>query len=150
MVQGGKFLTTLAIDQRVGAALVVVGALAIFGFMLVVSALGELRGRRTALVPSAMRPGPSDEELEHSVLGNTLAWGALITIVIALWLPAYWLREPKRLAEKKAKFTQFSVDEGRELFKGNGTPEDPGFCARCHGPGGEGTVQPVSIEEGNP
>lgn len=150
MLQGGKVLTILAIDQRVGAALVVVGALAIFGFMLVVSALGEIRGRRTALVPPSMRPAPSDEELERSVLERTLAWGALITIVIALWLPAYWLREPKRLAEKKHNFSEFSIEEGRKLFSGDPhNPEDPGFCARCHGPNGEGTIQPVSIEGGS-
>jgi mono/diheme cytochrome c family protein len=138
-----------ATNARVGTALVVIGALAIFGFLLVASAMGELRGRRTALVPPGFRPGPSDEELEGVVWERVLIWASLTTVLIALWLPAYWLREPTRLAQKKAKFVNFSVDEGKNLFAGDGTPENPGFCARCHGPGGEGTIQPVHVENGD-
>jgi len=149
MVRGAGLFTPFAINSRVATALVVAGGIAIFGFLLIVSAAGELAGRRKAKVPVGFRPAPSDEELEGRVWERTLLYGALTTILVAVWLPVYWLREPTRLAEKKVKFSEFSIDEGRKLFAGDGSATNPvGFCARCHGPGGEGTIQQITIENG--
>jgi mono/diheme cytochrome c family protein len=130
----------LALDSRVGIGVAVAGGLAIFGLLLLLTSAGELRGRRKARVPVGFRPGPSDEELEHSVLERTLLWAGVTTIFIAIFLPAYWLREPHRLAGKKAFIATETVREGMLLFEGNpdGEPPTVGLCVQCHGVGGAG------------
>lgn len=134
----------LAIDSRVVTSLLVGGGIAIFGALLIATAAGELMGRRKAKVPIGMRPGPSDEQLERNVLESYMLWGALSTLVLALWLPAYWLREPTRLAQAADKFQTREVQEGELMYS-----DDPnrGFdCASCHGPGGEGGVRQFIVD----
>ncbi|HEX9774609.1 MAG TPA: c-type cytochrome [Actinomycetota bacterium] len=128
----------LAVDQRVTTALVVAGGIALFVLLLVMSASGELRGRRTAKVPPSMRPGPSDEALEKRVITNYLAWGGAATMLMALWLPAYWLREPTRLADAESRFVEREVTEGAHLY-------EEFQCVTCHGKAGSGGVQPLVI-----
>jgi mono/diheme cytochrome c family protein len=131
-----------ALDSRVVTALVVGGMLLVFGLLLVITAAGELRGRRKAKVPSAMRPAPSDEELERSVLPRYLAWGFLATALMAVWLPIYWLREPTRLTEKRALFEQLAVtheEEGGEKIYDD-------FCLQCHGDGGVGLTNKITVD----
>lgn len=133
-------MIVLGLDSRVVTALVVGGGLALFGALLVITAAGELRGRRKAKVPASMRPAPSDEELERSVLTRYLAWGFLATALMAIWMPLYWIREPTRMAEKEQLFLAESVEHGHRLY------ED--FCLRCHGADGVGTIQRV-VRDGN-
>jgi len=127
----------LALDSRVGTAIVVIGGLALFGLLLVLTASGELRGRRKAKVPPAFRPGPSDEELESNVLVRYLLWGAVGLIVTALWLPAYWLHEPSRLASEKKTIAAETVEQGKEQFQS--------LCAACHGLDASGGVRDYVI-----
>lgn len=129
-------MIVLGLDSRVVTAFVVGGGLLLFGLLLVVTAAGELRGRRKARVPASMRPAPSDEELERRVITQYLAWGAAATMLMALWLPVYWLREPTRLDEKRALFTSQAVHQGEEIYTD--------FCLQCHGPEGTGTIQVVT------
>jgi hypothetical protein len=91
----------LAINSRVATAIAVIGGLAVFGVLLVITAAGELRGRRKARIPAAYRPGPSDEELESKVLIRYMLYGGVSLLIISLWLPAYWWHEPTRLAGKQ-------------------------------------------------
>lgn len=127
----------LALDARVATTIVVVAGLAIFGGLLIATAASELRGRRKAKVPPAYRPAPADEELERRVIERYLMWGAIATIFMALWLPAYWLREPTRQEEKRVAFQRSQVEHGRTLFKN--------FCVTCHGPEGSGGVRQFAI-----
>lgn len=135
----GELLIPLAIDSRVVTTIAVAGGIALFGLLLVLTAASELRGRRKAKVPPSMRPGPGDEELEKRVLERYMAWGAAATILMALWLPAYWLREPTRLAEAAAEIEATSVEEGRHLY-------DEFLCAGCHGADAEGGTRMFSVD----
>lgn len=126
-----------AIDSRVITALMVLGGLAIFAVLLVATAAGDLRGRRKARVPIAFRPGPSDEELESKVLVRYLAWGSLSLIFIALWIPAYWLREPTRLANKALSISKNGIEEGRKEYEN--------LCVSCHGKEAEGGLRTYPI-----
>ena len=128
-----------ALDSRVVTTLLVAGGIALFGLLLVLTAAGELRGRRKAKVPAGFRPGPSDEELERKVLPSYMAWGALATLIISLWLPAYWLREPTRLEDARVKFQTREVAEGRGLY-------EEFLCSQCHGENAEGGTRTFSID----
>jgi len=115
----------LAVNSRAATAVIIIIGLAVFGLLLVATAAGELRGRRKAKVPAGFRPGPGDEELERRVIERYLLWGALATLFVALWLPAYWLHEPSRLAGKKKFIQAETVEQGKEQFQS--------LCAQCHG-----------------
>ncbi|MFN2615409.1 MAG: cytochrome c [Actinomycetota bacterium] len=136
-----------ALDARAGAAVGIAIGLLLFGGLLAMASLGELRGRRLAKVPPAYRPAPSDEELESRTLVKYLIVGTAAVILMSLWLPLYWFREPVREASKRTQFQKNAVDAGKTLFEGNPNAEPPvvGFCIRCHGIGGEGTVQQYLI-----
>lgn len=145
---GGSVVQMFAISSRVGTAVVVFAGLLLFGLLLVITSAGELRGRRKARVPVGFRPAPSDEELERSVLERTLMWAGITTLFIAVFLPVYWLREPHRLASKKAFIAQETIDQGLALYAGNPNAEPPvaGLCIQCHGPGGAGGIRTYLLD----
>src|SRR5690606_34755102 len=76
------------------------------------------RGRRPWIedVPSALRPGYSDEELEGKIRMRYLTWGAVLTVFFALFLPIYWVTEQSRLQEEVEGFFASSVARGEALF----------------------------------
>lgn len=127
-----------AIDSRAATALVVIGGLAVFGLLLLASSWRDVRRqRRGSAIPWGARPGPSDEELERRVLINYLAWSAIITAVIAAWIPFYWLREPTRMAEKRTAIAKSGIEEGKASFIS--------LCAQCHGADAGGGIRQYVI-----
>jgi mono/diheme cytochrome c family protein len=101
------------------------------------------RGRKPWIedVPSAMRPGYSDEELEGPIRMRYLTWGVVLTIFFALALPVYWVLEQQRLAEEVEGFFTVSVERGETLYAEN--------CAQCHGANAEGggAASPYNADE---
>lgn len=113
------------------------------GLVIFLIAGRQMRRRKASLIPSALRPGPSDEELERRFFVRMLAAGAALTIFFAIYLPAYLLREPYRLDQRTVGFAKQSVDRGRQMWE---PPTDPANlravgCATCHGAEGEGGVR---------
>ncbi|MCA1834435.1 MAG: cytochrome c [Actinomycetota bacterium] len=102
-----------------------------------------LSKRKQSLVPPALRPGPSDEELERRFFIRQLAIGGFLTLFMAVFLPAYFLREPVRLHERAVEFSAASVSRGADLFAPTGDPNNLTAvgCATCHGLKGEGGVR---------
>lgn len=96
----------------------------------------SVRGRKPWIedVPSAMRPGYSDEELEGRIRMRYLTWGVVLTIFFALFLPVYWINEQRRLQEEVEGFFTASVERGETLYTEN--------CAQCHGADGTGGGAP--------
>ena len=136
MASGG-FPIVLALEPRTTMALTIFGVLLLLGGLLYLSARGELKGRRTARVPAAMRPAPPDEELERRVLERYLSIGAIATLAMAIWIPVYWLREPARLEKKGAAFLEQDITEGGELYAA--------LCASCHGEDAKGAPRQVAV-----
>ncbi|MDP9405689.1 MAG: c-type cytochrome [Actinomycetota bacterium] len=97
------------------------------------------RGRRALQdVPPALRPGYSDEELERRVIERYMGWGVVLTTFFAIFLPAYWLREPSRLTGQTNAAYVANYERGEELFVAN--------CAMCHGAKAEGGGAPSTYD----
>src|SRR5437870_3777147 len=64
-------------------------------------------------IPAGMRSAPSDPDLEKPVLEKLLAWGAVLILFQAIWIPAVFLREnDTNAADTRVLLTQ-SVERGR-------------------------------------
>jgi len=127
----------MAFASRVTIAYSIAGVLIVLGGLLYATARGELKGSRKARIPAALRPAPNDETLERRVLERYLIVGAVTTMAMAVWLPAYWLREPTRLDNKRAAFIERERAEGEALYTS--------LCSSCHGANLEGSPREVTL-----
>jgi mono/diheme cytochrome c family protein len=123
--------------------LVAVAILALAAVLVpVVLYVRSSRGRRRWVedVPSAMRPGYSDEELEGRIRIRYLTWGVVLTIFFALAFPIYWVLEQQRLSNEVEGFFTAAVERGETLYTEN--------CAQCHGAdlGGRGATTPYDAD----
>ena len=129
------------------SALVAVAILALAALLVpVLLYMRSSRGRKPWIedVPSAMRPGYSDEELEGKIRVHYLTWGVVLTVFFALFLSVYWIMEARRLQEEVGGFFAASVERGGTLYTEN--------CAECHGADatGGGAPSPYNPEESWP
>ncbi len=113
-----------------GVAVLVVG----FG------ALGAMRrGPRRAAgpdIPPAMRPGPSDADLEKPVLERLYAWGMVLVLVLAVSIAGVFFRENATNAADTRNLLAQSIERGRLTSLPGTEVNQIGFnCQRCHGPG---------------
>jgi len=88
-------------------------------------------------IPPGMRPGPSDADLEKPVLEKLYAWGLIMVVVMALWVPGVFLHENVANKEDAQTLLAQSVERGHlTTLPGPPTNEENqlGFnCERCHG-----------------
>lgn len=110
----------------VGVALIIVGG-----------AVVAARGRRRAEapdIPNAMRPGPSDPDLETPLLQRLQGWGVLLVVFFVVWIPATWIFEPGTNLSQEERLLEDSVGRGEAAVE-NFTEENQGGvgCVRCHG-----------------
>jgi mono/diheme cytochrome c family protein len=101
------------------------------------------RGRLPA-VPIGLRPAPSDDELETNILERWQGLGLVLTIFLALFLPAYWLFfEEPRGTHAAVTQREESIERGSKIF-GFAIPGSHSFqaeCAQCHGTNAQGGVK---------
>jgi mono/diheme cytochrome c family protein len=121
---------TRAILVGVASGLVVVLA-------AVAAAVGVRRPRRPRLdIPPAMRPGPSDPDLEKPILEKLQVWGMLLIVGMAMSMAAVWLLEPRTNANDARLMLAQSIERGRLTTMPGSEENQLGFnCERCHGPG---------------
>src|SRR5439155_3065354 len=110
----------------------------VIGFAFVVGAAyaANRRPRRpgTPDIPPAMRPGPNDQELERSRWERSIAWGAVLVLFLAIWIPIVWLQEPRTNAQDQIRLNQFYVTQGAQLVQLSSPVNPAGYgCVRCHG-----------------
>jgi Cytochrome c len=123
----------LGLTQAQGIILAIGGAI----FVLVAGAVLVLRGRHVekgADIPDAMRPGPSDADLETPLLHKLQGWGVLLVLFFVVWVPAVWLLEPSNNLDQEEALLTDSIRRGShevELF----TEENQAGvgCVQCHG-----------------
>lgn len=100
-------------------------------------AIALARGRAPAAapeIPSAMRPGPSDPDLETPLLQKLQGWGVLLVLFFVVWIPATWLFEPGRNLDQERRLLEDSIARGEAAVQAF-TEENQGGvgCTRCHG-----------------
>ena len=129
----------LGLSQAQGIVLAVGGAI----FIAIAGAILVLRGRarQEADIPNAMRPGPSDPDLETPLLQKLQGWGVVLVLFFVIWMPAVWLFEPEQNLDQEQALMDDAVDRGAaavELF----TEENQGGvgCVQCQGPTLEGSL----------
>jgi mono/diheme cytochrome c family protein len=107
------------------------------------------RGDRGPDIPPGMQPGPADEVLERANLEKVMGWGVLFVAIVALWLPALWLREPGANVDDALELTSRSEERGGRWYQVADEENPTGFgCARCHGEQAEGGTVPFTTPEG--
>ncbi|MBW3591495.1 MAG: c-type cytochrome, partial [Actinobacteria bacterium] len=102
------------------------------------------KGANVKKIPPALRPAEPDALLESERLNRVSAWGLVLTVFFAFFLPAYWLQEPQNRRNNEEKFEEESIERGEEYYamaidQQTGEPNRSGKeCARCHGDGAQG------------
>jgi mono/diheme cytochrome c family protein len=119
---------------------ILIGAVSAVAVLIVVGAsVAALRRPRRGPapdIPPAMRPGPSDADLEEPVRTRLYAWGLIFVVVMALTIPAIFLRENVTNANDTRDLLEQSVERGRLTSLPGTEVNQIGFnCQRCHGPG---------------
>ena len=122
-----------------GLAFLIGVASAVAILIVVGGSLAALRRPRRGPVPDippAMRPGPSDADLEEPVRTRLYAWGLILVVIMAITLPAIFLRENVTNANDTRDLLEASVERGRLTSLPGTEVNQLGFnCQRCHGPG---------------
>jgi mono/diheme cytochrome c family protein len=132
----------LALSRAQGLIIAVGGAIVLLvagGALLSRGRVG--RKEEPPRIPFAMRPGPSDPDLETPLLAKLQGWGVLLVAFFVIWIPLTWLFEPDTNLHQEEALLTDSVARGRsgvELF----TEENQAGvgCVRCHGPELRGSV----------
>jgi cytochrome c553 len=143
------------------AVLLFVGAVALWGLFLMRNRMEQKPGALLG-IPHAMRPGSPDSTLEGPRLERIQIAGVLFTLVLAIFIPVYWLPEANRQAAFQERFDEESLHRGQLIFS---VPppleEDPDplaykeeeraislgmACANCHG--GVDTKEPENSAGG--
>ena len=110
----------------IGVALLIVGV-----------AVVAARGRRTvarADIPNAMRPGPSDPDLETPLLQKLQGWGVLLVVFLVVWIPATWIFEPSQNLDQDERMLDDSIARGKNSVEAFTEENQAGVgCVRCHG-----------------
>lgn len=120
------------------AILIGVASGVVLALAVVAALAGVRRPRRKAEldIPGAMKPGPSDPDLERPILEKLYAWGALLILFLAIWVPVVWLREPTTNTQDVENFLEESIHRGYLTTLFGNEQNQLGFnCERCHGPG---------------
>ena len=130
---------TLPLAISTGLAILIGVASAVAVLIVVGASVAALRRPRRGPVPDippAMRPGPADADLEEPVRTRLYAWGLLLVVVMALTIPAIFLRENVTNANDTRDLLEQSVQRGRLTTLPGTEVNQIGFnCQRCHGPG---------------
>ncbi|HSH58820.1 MAG TPA: c-type cytochrome [Acidimicrobiales bacterium] len=139
--------------QRLGTATVVI-------LLLGVAAYGLFHLFRTEAVPPGSevelapnrKPYLDDEGLEGPKLNRAQLSALLMLVVVAVGLPAYWLREPSRQEGATRGFDERAAERGFILFQPNDSPVPAGNvgkfgCGGCHGVTGQGGQTSYSLPD---
>ncbi len=127
----------LALSRVAGIVLLLGGVILLVVAGAVLAARrGAARREAAAEIPRAMRPGPSDGDLETPLLNKLQGWGVILVAFFVLWIPATWLAEPDRnLGQERGLLTD-SVARGKDAVQLYSEENQGGVgCVRCHGQG---------------
>jgi mono/diheme cytochrome c family protein len=120
-----------------GGAILIGAASGLVVLLVAGAAVNALRRpRRTGGpdIPPGMRPGPSDADLEKPVLEKLLAWGVVMVVIMALWVPGVFLHENVANKGDTQTLLAQSIERGHLTTLPGSEANQIGFnCQRCHG-----------------
>jgi mono/diheme cytochrome c family protein len=93
----------------------------------------SLRGRGKEEVPQNLAPGITDDRLESKRLDKTLASAVVLSGILALSLPIYFVGEQSRQDGFVEEFDEVALERGAHLY-------EEFQCGNCHGVDGGGGV----------
>ncbi len=139
----------VGLTRAQGIILAVGGAV----FLLVAGAALLSRGRPRRVeapeIPGAMRPGPSDQDLETPLLHKLQGWGVLLVGFFAIWLPLTLVLEPStNLDQERALLTESIARGERSVLLFSEENQGGVGCVRCHGPELRGSLIPNTASPG--
>ncbi len=120
MDTGGVVITVVAL-----------GAIAWLAFLVA----NSIRGRGKEEVAPNVAPGITDDTLEAKRLDRTLASAVVLSGILALSLPIYFLSEQNRQDGFVEEFHEVALERGAHLY-------EEFQCGNCHGVDGGGGVAP--------
>lgn len=136
-------MSVLALSKGQGLVIAALGAV----FLVAAGASLYARTRRKEAapdIPPAMRPGPSDVDLETPLLAKLQGWGLLMVVFLAVWIPLVGLNEPTQNLHQERALTTDSIDRGKAEIQLFSESNQTGVgCVRCHGPELRG--QPIPL-----
>ena len=139
----------LGLSQAQGVILAIGGAV----FVAIAGSILVLRGRHRegAEIPNAMRPGPSDPDLETPLLHKLQGWGVLLVLFFVIWVPAVWLVEPDTNLDQERALTTDAIARGKAAVQPF-TEENQGGvgCVNCHGATLQGSLIPNTSTPDDP
>jgi mono/diheme cytochrome c family protein len=144
---------TLAITLR--TSLIVLNVLVLVGAGVFLSwRYFSLRRNPEPHEPQNLEEFFDDDVLEGRKLERVLGWSLVMTVIIAISLPLYFLIEPDRQETADETYLDDSIERGATLFANEQSPDyDPAFslqCANCHGLDAKGGAAPAVIEPEDP
>ncbi len=111
---------------------ITVAALAAIGWLAFLVA-NSLRGRSREEIAPNLAPGITDDTLESKRLDKTLASAVVLSGILALSLPIYFVSEQSRQEGFVEEFDHVALERGAHLF-------EEFQCGICHGVDGGGGV----------
>jgi mono/diheme cytochrome c family protein len=115
----------------VSSSLVVTIAVTIAVVWLAFLAVSALRSRGREEIPANLAPGDTDDTLETRRLERVQQAAVLLSALLAVGLPLYFLGEPARQEGFREQFDEESLHRGEEYVA-------EFQCWNCHGPDGVG------------
>lgn len=128
----------LALETWAGLSIALAGVVL---FVLAVAFLATRGGWRTppgereVKLPPSMKPGPPDADLDGPIFERQQAWGIVIVLLFAVWIPAYWLSQPSANQAEQKRLEEDSIHRGSEAVQVYNEHVNPGGvgCVTCHG-----------------
>jgi mono/diheme cytochrome c family protein len=117
---------------EIDTIVITVAALAGIGWLAFLVA-NSIRGRGKEEVAPNLAPGITDDTLESKRLDKTLASAVVLSAILALSLPIYFVSEQNRQDGFVEEFDDAALERGAHLY-------EEFQCSTCHGANGGGGV----------
>lgn len=118
--------------MEINTIVITVAALAAIAWLAFLVA-NSIRGRGKEEVAPNLAPGITDDTLESKRLDKTLASAVVLSGILALSLPIYFVSEQNRQDGFVEEFDETALERGAHLF-------EEFQCGTCHGAAGGGGV----------
>ncbi len=109
-----------------GTVMLALAVLALIAWLTYVITQTRVRKRRRESAPQNLSPFASDDELESKRLGGVLLSALIVSGLLAIVMPIYYLAEADRQASAAERFDEIAVERGEHWY-------EEFQCGDCHG-----------------